>query len=74
MDMVRSRSKMGILLKASSLRVNSKAMGYLSLQPTHTKDSFVMANITGKGSTHGVQEAIIKEDMRTDRRVDMECM
>jgi len=74
MDMVRSRSKMGILLKASSLRVNSKAMGYLSLQPTHTKDNSVMANITGKGSTHGVQEAIIKEDMRTDRRVDMECM
>lgn len=74
MDMVRSPSKMEILSKATSLRGNSKAMGYLNPQPTHIKDNSVMVNITGKGSTHGVQEAIIKEDMRTDRRVDMECM
>ena len=74
MDMVRSPSKMEILSKATSLRGNSKAMGYLNPQLTHIKDSSVMASITGKGSTHGVREAIIKEDMRMDRRVDMECM
>jgi hypothetical protein len=74
MDMVRSPSKMEILSKATSLRGNSKAMGYLNPQPTHIKDNSVMVNITGKGSTHGARGAIIKEDMRTDRRVDMECM
>lgn len=74
MDMVRSPSKMEILSKATSPRGNSKAMGYLNPQPTHIKDNSVMANIMGKGSTPGAREAIIKEDMRTDRRVDMECM
>ncbi len=74
MDMVRSPSKMEILSKATSLQGNSKAMGYLNPQPTHIKDSSVMANITGKGSTHGAREAIIKEDMRMDKRVDMEYM
>ena len=74
MDMVRSPSKMEIFSKATSPRGNSKAMGYLNPQLTHIKDNSVMANITGKGSTHGVREDIIKVDMRTDRRVDMECM
>ena len=71
--MVRSPSKMEILSKATSLWGNSKAMVYLNPQPTHIKDNFEMANTTGKGSTHGVREAITKEDMRTDKRVDMEC-
>ena len=65
---------MVILSKVTSLRVNSRVLGYLSLQPTHIKDSSVADNIMGKGSTHGVRVAITREDMRTDKRVDTVCM
>lgn len=74
MDMVRSHSKMEILSKATSLRANFKGLGCSSPIPINMKANFVMGNIMGKVSTHGVQVVITKEDMRMEKRVDMEYM
>ncbi len=74
MDMARSNSKTVTPSKATSLRVNSKATGYLNQQLIPTRDNSVTESITDRANTHGVQVAIMREDMRTERRVDMEFM
>lgn len=74
MDMVRSHSKMVIPSKVISHRANSKDMGYLNPQPIPMKDSSVMVSTMGKENTPGVLVVIMREGMKMDRRVDMECM
>jgi hypothetical protein len=61
-------------LKATSLKANSRALGFLHPLLTPTRANFVMGSTTDKVNTHGVLAVIIKEDMKMDKRADMEYM
>lgn len=74
MDTERSHSKMGILSKGTSLRVNLKVMACLSPQLTPTKASFATVSTMGRANTLGVRAVITKEDTRTGKRADTEYM